>query len=91
MLRQTDCLPPVLQAVVALDAWNELSVLQHGPWLGRTSPPRSCARQASRTGAHLVAINIGLKTIPVDRRRHGSREVRLLAIADGLIATAEMD
>jgi hypothetical protein len=28
-------LPPVLQAIVALDAWNEIVVLQHAPWLGR--------------------------------------------------------
>ncbi|PZR56390.1 MAG: hypothetical protein DI537_54390, partial [Stutzerimonas stutzeri] len=42
------------------------------------------------TGAHLAAINLGLKTIPVDRRRHRDRETRLLAIAHGLIAAAEL-
>lgn len=31
VVRQAENLPPVLQAVVALDAWNELSVLQHAP------------------------------------------------------------
>ncbi len=41
------------------------------------------------TGVHLAAINIGLKTIPVDRRRHRGREIRLLAVAHGLIAAAE--
>ncbi len=41
-------------------------------------------------GAHLAAINLGLKTIPVDRRRHRDRETRLLAIAHGLIAVAEI-
>jgi hypothetical protein len=35
VLRQAEILPAVLQAIVALDAWNELSVLQHAPWLGR--------------------------------------------------------
>lgn len=35
VVRQAQDLPPVLQAVLALDAWNELSVLQHAPWLGR--------------------------------------------------------
>lgn len=35
VLRQADDLPAVLQAIVALDAWNELSVLQHAPWLGK--------------------------------------------------------
>ena len=35
VLRQAENLPAVLQAIVALDAWNELSVLQHATWLGR--------------------------------------------------------
>ncbi len=35
VVRLTEDLPPVLQAIIALDAWSELSVLQHAPWLGR--------------------------------------------------------
>nr|WP_280636373.1 MULTISPECIES: RHE_PE00001 family protein [unclassified Rhizobium] len=90
VVRQAEHLPAVLQAVVALDAWNELSVLQHAPWLGRLFCA-SILRQAGITsGAHLAAINLGLKTIPVDRRRHRDRETRLLAIAHGLIAAAEI-
>ncbi|EHS50198.1 protein of unknown function DUF1612 [Rhizobium sp. PDO1-076] len=90
VLRQAENLPAVLQATVALDAWNELSVLQHAPWLGRLLAA-SILRQAGVTsGAHLAAINLGLKTIPVDRRRHRDRETRLLAIAHGLIAAAEI-
>ncbi|OAV57303.1 hypothetical protein A6U98_35355 [Rhizobium sp. WYCCWR10014] len=90
VLRQVENLPAVLQAIVALDAWNELSVLQHAPWLGRLFSA-SILRQAGITsGAHLAAINLGLKTIPVDRRRHRDRQTRLLAIAHGLIAAAEM-
>ncbi len=88
--RQTQDLPAVLQAIVTLDAWNELSVLQHAPWLGRLFAA-SILRQAGITsGVHLAAINLGLKTIPVDRRRHRDRETRLLAIAHGLIAGAEI-
>ena len=34
--------------------------------------------------------NLGLKTIPVDRRRHRDRETRLLAIAHGILAAAEI-
>lgn len=90
VLRQVDHLPPVLQAVVALDAWNTLEVLQHAPWLGRHLAASILRQAGVTTGAHLAAINLGLKTIPVDRRRHRSREVRLLAIADGLIAAAEI-
>jgi DNA mismatch repair protein MutH len=90
VLRQAENLPAILQAIVALDAWNELSVLQHAPWLGRLLAA-SIVRQAGiTTGAHLAAISLGLKTIPVDRRRHRHRETRLLAIADGLLEAAEI-
>ncbi|MBB3918668.1 RHE_PE00001 family protein [Rhizobium fabae] len=86
---QAENLPPVLQAIVALDAWNTLDVLQHAPWLGRHLAASILRQAGITTGSHLGAINLGLKTIPVDRRRHRSQEVRLLAIADGLIAAAE--
>ncbi|MBP2490939.1 hypothetical protein JOH50_006735 [Rhizobium leguminosarum] len=45
-LRQAENLPAVLQAIIALDAWNELSVLQHAPGLAGCFAPRSCARVA---------------------------------------------
>ncbi|MGR9251062.1 RHE_PE00001 family protein [Rhizobium johnstonii] len=90
VLRQAENLPAMLQAIVALDAWNELSVLQHAPWLGRLLAASILRQAGVTTGAHLAAINLGLKTIPVDRRRHRDRETRLLAIAHGLIAAAEI-
>ncbi|NTA40295.1 RHE_PE00001 family protein [Agrobacterium salinitolerans] len=90
VLHQANDLPAVLQAIVALDAWNELSVLQHAPWLGRLLAASILRQAGITTGAHLAAINLGLKTIPVDRRRHRHRETRLLAIAHGLIAAAEI-
>ncbi|TCM76589.1 DNA binding protein with HTH domain [Rhizobium sp. BK068] len=90
VLRQAENLPGVLQAIVALDAWNELSVLQHAPWLGRLLTASILREAGITTGTHLAAINLGLKTIPVDRRGHRDRETRLLAIAHGLIATAEI-
>ncbi|WFU92115.1 RHE_PE00001 family protein (plasmid) [Rhizobium sp. CC1099] len=90
VLRQAENLPAVLQAIVALDAWNELSVLQHAPWLGRLFAASILRQAGVTTGAHLAAINVGLKTIPVDRRRHRDREIRLLAIAQGFLAAAEI-
>ncbi|MGV2140123.1 RHE_PE00001 family protein [Agrobacterium sp. 16-2014-1-2a] len=90
VVRQAENLPPVLQAIIALDAWNELSVLQHAPWLGRLLTASLLRQAGIITGAHLVAINLGLKTIPVDRRRHRDRETRLLAIAHGLLSAAEL-
>jgi hypothetical protein len=89
-LRQAEGLPAVLKAIVALDAWNVLSVLQHAPWLGRLFPASILREAGITTGTHLAAINLGLKTIPVDRRRHRDRETRLLAIAHGLLAAAEI-
>ena len=90
VLRQAESLPAVLQAIVALDAWNELSVLQHASWLGRLLAASILRQVGIATGAHLAAINTGLKTIPVDRRRHRDRETRLLAIAHGFLAAVEI-
>lgn len=90
VLRQAENLPAVLQAIIALDAWNFLSVLQHSPWFDRLFAASILRQAGITTGAHLAAINLGLKTIPVDRRRHRDRETRILAIAQGLIAAAEI-
>ncbi|MBB4320601.1 hypothetical protein GGE43_003946 [Agrobacterium tumefaciens] len=90
VLRQAEDLPAMLQAIIALDAWNELAVLQHAPWLGRLFCAAILRQAGVMSGAHLAAINLGLKTIPVDRRRHRDRETRLLAIAHGFLAAAEI-
>ncbi|MCZ4432031.1 RHE_PE00001 family protein [Agrobacterium sp. SOY23] len=90
VLRQAEHLPAVLQAIIALDAWNEILVLEHAPWLGRLFAASILRESGITSGAHLAAINLGLKTIPVDRRRHRDRETRLLAIAHGLLAAAEI-
>jgi hypothetical protein len=89
VVRQAENLPAV-QAIIALDAWNELSVLQHAPWLGRLLAASILRQVGVTSGTHLAAINLGLKTIPVDRRRSRDRETRLRAIAHGLSAAAEI-
>ncbi|APO72605.1 hypothetical protein IE4872_PD02092 (plasmid) [Rhizobium gallicum] len=88
--RQAENLPPVLQVIVALDAWNEPGVLQHAPWLGRLLAASILRQAGVTTVAHLVAFYLGLKSIPVGRRRHRDRETRLLAIAQSLTAAAEI-
>ncbi|NEJ98812.1 RHE_PE00001 family protein [Rhizobium ruizarguesonis] len=90
VLRELDRFPPVLQAIVALDAWNTLDVLQHAPWLGRPLAASLLRQAGLTTAAHLAAFNLGLKSIPVDRRRHRDRETRLLAFLNGLIAAADL-
>ena len=89
VLARAQDLPPVLQAIVALDAWNEIAVLQHAPWLGRLLAASVLREGGVTTGGHVAAINLGLKAIPVDRRRHRDRETRLLAIARALTISAE--
>ena len=89
VLARAQDLPPVLQAIVALDAWNEIAVLQHAPWLGRLLAASVLREGGVTTGDHLAAINLGLKATPVDRRRHRDRETRLLAISRALIIAAE--
>ena len=90
VLRELDGFPSVLQAIVALDAWNTLEVLQHAPWLGRLLAASILRQAGLTTAAHLAAFNLGLKSIPVDRRRHRDRETRLLALLTGITAAAEL-
>lgn len=89
VLARAQDLSPVLQAIVALDAWNEVAVLQHAPWLGRLLAASILRAGGVTTGTHLAAINLGLKAIPADRRRHRDRETRLVAISRALTIAAE--
>ncbi|MCZ8158585.1 MAG: RHE_PE00001 family protein [Rhizobiaceae bacterium] len=89
VLARSQDLPPVLLAIVALDVWNEIAVLQNAPWLGRLLAASILREGAVTSGGHLVAINSGLKAIPVDRRRHRDRETRLLVVLRALTIAAE--
>lgn len=84
VLRSISDLPLVLQTILALDAWDELAVLQRAPWLGRL-----LAASLLRQG-HLLAFNTGLKAIRLERRRHRNFETRLIANLDGLMAGIEL-
>ncbi|WP_436286039.1 RHE_PE00001 family protein [Rhizobium sp. LjRoot258] len=90
VLRELEGFPPVLQATIAFDAWNGLEVLQHAPWLGRLLAASILRQAGLTTTAHLAAFNLGLKSIPVDRRRNRDRETRLLAILTGITAAADL-
>jgi len=64
--------------------------VRYASWPGRLLAA-SCLREAGlTTAAHLAAINLGLKSIPRERRTHGHRETRLLALLSGIAAAAEL-
>lgn len=90
VLTETEGLPPALRTIIVLDAWNTLQVLQHAPWLGRLLAAAILRQAGLTTAAHLTAVNLGLKSIAVDRRRHPGRNTRMLALLNGLVAAAEV-
>jgi hypothetical protein len=60
------------------------------PGLGRLLAGAVLRAAGLTTAAHLAVVNLGLKSIAVERRRHRTRDIRLLAIVNGMIATAEV-
>ncbi|HWU64485.1 MAG TPA: RHE_PE00001 family protein [Ensifer sp.] len=87
VLRDAEAFPPILKAAIALDAWNQLQVLQHRAELGRQLAA-ALLRQQGAARVHLPPLNVGLKTIKIDRRRSPSRKTRLLAIVESIEETA---
>lgn len=82
-------LPAVLRAALLIDAWNEISVLQHAPWLGRLVAAASLRQSGMTTGAHLLAINSGLRQIRRDDRLHPRRFHRIAALLKAIALAAE--
>lgn len=89
VLTEIEGLPPVSRAVLLLDAWNELQVLQHAPWLGRLLAPAALRQAGLTTASHLAVVNLGLKSTAVERRWHRARDIRLLGIVNSVIAAVE--
>lgn len=79
--------PPLLQAAIILDAWGEMQVLERSPWLGRQL---AAALLRGNGFAHLPALNIGIRTIPRERRRSRQQGERLCAILDGIYEAAQL-
>ncbi len=83
VLAETEGLPPVLRAALLLGAWNDLQVLQPAPWLGRLLAAEKLRKAGLTTAAHFAAVNLGLKSIAVGRRRLGRRETRCCQSSKG--------
>lgn len=88
-LAETVDLPPALRAALALDAWNQLQVLQHAPWLGRLLAA-SILCDGGVAIAHLPSINTGLKSVGRERRMSSDRNTRIFAILDALTEGANL-
>lgn len=81
VIDRTHDLPLVLRAVLALDAWIDIEVLQRGAWIGPLLVA-AMLRQEGLTANHLACLHQGAKNIPRERRRARSRVDRLLALID---------
>ena len=88
-VKATHDLPGTLRAAIALDAWNQIQVLQHKGELGRLLAA-DLLRQEGVTLSHLPSLNVGLKSVRVERRRSPSRMVRLTAILEGFEEAARI-
>jgi hypothetical protein len=88
LLAESAGLPPVLRTAVAIDAWAQLQVLQHAPWLGRLLAA-SLLRKEGVAAAHLPTVNLGLKQIARERRTDRNRDARLVAILDAMSQAGE--
>jgi len=89
VLDESSSLPPVLRAVLLVDAWNQLQVLQHAPWLGRLLAS-SLLRKEGVTIAHLAALNLGLKQVGRERRSSREQDVRIVAMLDAITEAGEV-
>jgi hypothetical protein len=79
--------PPVLAAVVALDAWEVIDPLQHLAWLGPLLAA-DLLRKRDATRFHLMGWNVGSRETPREKRRAQSQTTRLLAKIDALNTAA---
>ncbi len=85
----TSGFPPLLRAALVLDAWNQLQVLQHAPWLGRLLAA-DLLRSEGLTSGHVATVNLGLKQIARDRRASRDRDVRLQAFLEAMAGAGDM-
>ncbi|UHS59342.1 RHE_PE00001 family protein [Agrobacterium vaccinii] len=89
IIKSTAGLPATLRAVIALDAWQRLEVLQRSPWLARQLAA-ALLREVGLTQAHLITLNTGLRAIARERRNAASLPERLTAFLDAIHEAATL-
>lgn len=83
LLERTSELPAVLRAVLALDAWANIDVLQRGGSIGGLLVA-AFLRQEGITANHLACLHVGAQKIPRERRRSPARTDRVVAHIDAV-------
>jgi len=86
---QTNGLPAMLRAVIALDAWGQIEVLQHGGWLGGLLVA-SLLRSDGLTLHHLPCLHLGSRNIARELRRSPDQTRRLLALLSSIESAVEL-
>jgi len=81
-------LPPLLAGAFLWEAWARIEPLQHQPWLGNLLVAAGL-REAEKTKAHLLCLNVGLRLVSRERRRAGDRTACLIAWFEAVTAAAE--
>lgn len=87
--RRVADLPPTLAAALLFDAWEQLRLMPHAPWLGGLVTG-AYLRLRGKALAHLPALYIGLRQVPPEKRRHRNRTVRLLGLLQAIEAAADL-
>lgn len=86
--REVEDMPPTLAAAFLWEAWETLEPLQNKHWLGPLLVG-AWLRSRRKVASHLLCLNVGLKTIPRERRRSRSKTTRLLAALDAMSAAGD--
>lgn len=80
--------PPIFQAAIALDAWEQIDISQKASWFSRQIAA-AVYRRSGGASQHLPCLNIGLKNLPKRGRNGLPLERRLTQIINAFAASAD--
>lgn len=88
ILLGADDLPATLGAALLWEEWESLEPMQRQHWLG-SQLVSAYLRARGKVASHLLGFNVGLRSVPRERRRSSNRLTRLLAFLEAMSASAE--
>lgn len=87
VVRETETLPPILAAVIAYDAWDELDPCPRDPWLGRQLTA-ALLQQRGAARHHLPALCRGLREVDAGRLKPADFTIRIARLLEAVTAAA---